>query len=839
MSSGGSDPAGSVTSLRDSTLAERPRAALLGVLGVFNGSLQLGLSTVLDELEQQLFRLAEQARHSDQQKRCFESLREVRRSRDQVLPRMVELIDDALARIEEPAEPPEFALALSLASGDEASESSTLADIARKAELRSSLALFPLGQRFGVLAGAPAFEAETLAVGPYRLCEFLRLSSATLDLHADHRELLYRTFERAWISGLTDLYDEANALLAQARILPQLPSGRRSARAAAAATPRPPSVPPQPPKPAASAPPVAAKPAAPAAAARPATPAPAKPTPAKPAPAPSRPTPTAPRPTPSGSRFEAHDSHHVPGPPPLFLRDGAPDLSGFAHPLTGWPGIGLPKSGLTPENDTKDLDLYDRMRDLLAARRHAERAAHAGEPTPPSSGIARAEDVQAVLSIMQSRAAAPLVIGGRLVPRGISHIKQDLLNQLREFTPDGKPPRLTEGDADTVELVSQLFEEISKTARVDSPAASMIAKLQIPMLRVALADKRFFARRLHPARQFLSAIAESALSWHSEDPEDRAAADKLAVLVDRVTAEFKGNTALFEELLSEYVKHHHTLTRKSEVAERRHVEAAKGREKLDLARREAAAAVSSRLKAGEPSALVRALLEQAWTDVLALTILRQGRDSQAYVTRLAVADRLIEALGHEHNPLDPGADANEEAFLRHEVEVGLAQVGYHAEDIQLVVSRMFGDEGRRDSATLSELAMRLKARTRLGAEAVSTASLAAAFAQPKALGAPLDAREQDICQKLKALPPGTWMEFVLNSHGEIARRKLAWASSASDRCLIVNQRGGRVDEPTLELVARELARGHVRVVPAEPDGLVDRALRAVLAKLREAAPRVH
>jgi hypothetical protein len=135
--------------------------------------------------------------------------------------------------------------------------------------------------------------------------------------------------------------------------------------------------------------------------------------------------------------------------------------------------------------------------------------------------------------------------------------------------------------------------------------------------------------------------------------------------------------------------------------------------------------------------------------------------------------------------------------------------------------------------------MRLKARTRLGAENVTTSSLAAAFTPAKTLSSPLDAREQDICQRLKMLPPGTWMEFVVNAHGETARRKLAWASSASERCLIVNQRGGRVEEPTLDLVARELARGHVRVVPAEADSLVDRSLRAVLARLRDIAPRVH
>ena len=83
------------------------------------------------------------------------------------------------------------------------------------------------------------------------------------------------------------------------------------------------------------------------------------------------------------------------------------------------------------------------------------------------------------------------------------------------------------------------------------------------------------------------------------------------------------------------------LARRAEVAERRHVDAAKGREKLDLARDTARTAIERLLKRGNPSPLVRTLLEQAWTDALALTILRQGEDSSAFHRRLAVADQLL------------------------------------------------------------------------------------------------------------------------------------------------------------------------------------------------------
>src|SRR5262249_14991955 len=142
--------------------------------------------------------------------------------------------------------------------------------------------------------------------------------------------------------------------------------------------------------------------------------------------------------------------------------------------------------------------------------------------------------------------------------RSVAHVKQDLVNKLREFTPDGKPPRLTEADQDTLELMGLLFDELSRHTRPETPGQSLLTRLQIPMLRMALADKRFFTRRLFPARQFLDAVIEGALEWASDEPEDRALAEKIGLLVDRAVSEFRGDVALFGELHSDFLKHQQT-----------------------------------------------------------------------------------------------------------------------------------------------------------------------------------------------------------------------------------------------------------------------------------------
>ena len=54
----------------------------------------------------------------------------------------------------------------------------------------------------------------------------------------------------------------------------------------------------------------------------------------------------------------------------------------------------------------------------------------------------------------------------------------------------------------------------------DAPAAPLLRKLQLPLLRVALQDRGFFVRAQHPARQLLNVVAESGARWLDDDDID-------------------------------------------------------------------------------------------------------------------------------------------------------------------------------------------------------------------------------------------------------------------------------------------------------------------------------
>ena len=930
--------------LKQAPLPARPRAVLEAMLSVASVALEQGVTATLNELEQQLFKLAEQAKSNEHQNRCFETLREIRRGRADVAPRFVIRLEAALASLDGSHEVPGFARMsrserqdLSLIEPEEFEESLALQEVASKAEIRHSQMLFALGQRFGVLAGAPALEPDELPVGPHRLCECLRHAAACLDIQLEHRVLLFRAFDRICMAQFGRLYEQLNELCIEHRVLPNLqlqtPRGRRgesapapaaepasrsgtrpeTARAGAAgdgagaggaqgsgagsaggqggsgsaqatgggagqgtgayagggysgggsAAGGPAGAGPAGGGPAgagvstgggsgqgggfagagaqgggAAAGGIAARSRA-GAANQPGHPGGAGVTGGSGGPGGGA------QGGGTGGATQGGDGEGDPGGALPDTRND-PKFTGFANPMTGWPGTPPPPmhdSG-AGHADARDLELFETMRDLMGGRRRA-----LGLNPPPGQENAhavRTEDVQSVLSALQSKPAPPMMIGGKMVSRSISHLKQDLMAQLRQITPDGKPPKLAETDGDTIDLMGMLFDHLGKDAKADSAAQQLMTRLQIPLLRVALRDKSFFTRRSHPARQLLNSVAEAGLYWLDDEADDRALVEKMRLVVDRVTGEYDDDIDLFEELLGDLSKHLGTLARKSEVAERRHVDAAKGRERLELARSTAAKAIEQRIGKKNPPALIRTLLEQAWTDVLALTVLRQGENSDMYRRRLNVADQLLHGISPE--TLTARQDDPDTRALKKEVESGLSQVGYHGEDVQAVVNRLFGGgkgAATDDSASLTELAIKLKQRSRLGGDApeadkpetgdkgiVGDKPERKDLTRPPKLLTPLTPEEQRVLERLRTVPFGSWFEFQTNQQGDMVRRKLSWFSTVTGRCLFVNQRGVRVDERTMEQLARDIVRGHARVVEAQKDNIIDRAWNAIMTTLR-------
>ena len=745
--------------LATAVLPRRVRRVLEHLLNAASDELERHLTAMLGEFEQQLFRLADHARNPGIESTHLQTLRTLRLNRSDLVPRFMVGLEASLATLGRGATTATATAQartasafhhLALVDETDMDEETVLRDIALRQESRASLTLHLLGQRFGVIAGSPAFDAERIPLGPQSLCRIMRQASQSLQVSLEARLLLYRIFDRRVMANYPQLLEMLNVSIAADGILPSLtyvpirvrPSAQADAEASAAA--------------------------------------------AVPGAKPRR----APR------RASTRTSRGAAG-------------NDAQRPHTAWLGEADANAAGFDEHAAFDL-----LQQLLTGRREL-----IGKLRPDSKKKVQQQldtgDVVEALGHLQETGSPTGT------PRSLLDIKQALLAQVRQQR--GRGATFSREDSDTFELLGMLYGQIEREVRADTPAAALLRRLQLPLLRVALQDRAFFVRTQHPARELLNAVAESGARWLDDDDIDPQLLAPLQQAVNHVVENYEGDASVFEASNQELQSQLHNLARKAEMTERRHVEAARGKEKLEIAKRQAADTITDLVGEQRLPKFVRALLNQAWADVLTLTLLRQGPESEEWRQQLEMTRRIVVSCGRH------GGKGTDTTLATH-IEAALSQVGYHTEEAAAIARRLTSalDDDEDDPASRTELTMKLKARSRLGEDSTD---------KRKPQTATRNADEQARYDQLRVMPYGTWIEFIVNQQGDVVRRRLSWYSPVTDNALFVNQRGQRVGEQSLDSVARMLARGQARIVTAERGRLVDRAWQATLNALRSFAGR--
>ena len=400
----------------------------------------------------------------------------------------------------------------------------------------------------------------------------------------------------------------------------------------------------------------------------------------------------------------------------------------------------------------------------------------------------------------------------------LSDIRQTLLAQARQM--HGHGVTLTDADGDGFELFSLFLTQLQRELRGGSPGEALVERLKLPLLQLALRDHRFFIDPAHPARMLLDAISLAGAHWLGEDDLD----PQWLGLLQRAAGTVQEDP---DAGYDTFVAANHVLqgglqaaARKNEMSERRQVEAARGREKLELARQRATDEIA-RLVAGHSLPRFHTiLLDQAWADVLALVLLRGGENSDTWRDLREATAAIVEASAAQgqRNP-DP-------AFVA-KLQEALGQVGYHADDAGAIARQLAnGRTEDADLASRTELIVQLRARARLGEENV---------ARTAAAQAPLSPAEQAAHATLVAHADGCWIDLFDPSDDRMVRRRLAWIGIRSGHALTLNRRGLRAPEvPGLDELARKLAAGRLQLVDADVHP-AEAAWQATMANLERIA----
>lgn len=108
-------------------------------------------------------------------------------------------------------------------------------------------------------------------------------------------------------------------------------------------------------------------------------------------------------------------------------------------------------------------------------------------------------------------------------------------------------------EAGTVSLVAMLFEYILDDQKLSAHMKQLMARMQIPIIKVALLDKEFFTESEHPARLLLNRMARAANGWQPDEQlQDDVLLDGMERIVTRLNHDFETDLTLFDAALSEF-----------------------------------------------------------------------------------------------------------------------------------------------------------------------------------------------------------------------------------------------------------------------------------------------
>ena len=401
-------------------------------------------------------------------------------------------------------------------------------------------------------------------------------------------------------------------------------------------------------------------------------------------------------------------------------------------------------------------------------------------------------------------------------------------------------------DDDVISLVSMLFDFILEDRELPAAVKALIARMQLPVLRVAISDKSFFSRASHPARRLLNELSRATMGWNDHDDLRR---DQLHALleeiVEQLLVETEPNAELFDALYQRLTDFLRTEQRRAERVEQRTRDAEEGRARIKAARAEVAKEINKMLLGRTLPVTVVDLLRDTWSQVMQMIFLREGGESRAWKHALGTAKAVV----HSVQPVD-SAGVPQRLAQNRQIEAavrgGLELLGLDAASTERHVLAIVAPQ----RAVLAAVkAVGSPVEPDLPVESAEPEVVeqppveAVRVEQPVLEQEPVEPPPETIddlpsvgAQRwVESLGTGCWLQLVVAEGKAPQRCKLAAIISFSGKYIFVNRNGVKVAELSGHELAQCFDRGQVSLL--DENQLFDRALESVIGNLRQLQAR--
>jgi hypothetical protein len=524
-----------------------------------------------------------------------------------------------------------------------------------------------------------------------------------------------------------------------------------------------------------------------------------------------------------------------PNPAGPATRPAAPGARS-APPRAGESGQGAAPSA---------ADAFAALQELLGQQRHGGGAsgggvAAGGTGAGPGAGVAY--DTPTVLVALSALQTNPMVDFGELKTREqvSAYLKTSIVDHLTSVNPKNER-NISQADADTIDIVTMLFDFILDDTTLPHAFRALIARLQIPVLKVAIIDKSFFAKKNHPARRLLNELARAGIGWSgAEDESVDPLYARSSAAVETILTEFDNDVKLFESVLENYLAFLEDDRAQRKLAA----------EKLESSHQAVATEIERRIAEPELPLAIRTFLSTAWKDVLLRIHGRDGAQGAAWDMATQVADDLVWSVTPKNAGKNKARLVQMIPKLLNRLQDGLTLISYPRDDRTRLFQELEGLHLRSLKGPAPSTPTPAPASTPTSAPGAKPAAATPkssidqliddlntvptliediVMEDPNANAPPAAEAYDEYCEQAMRLSVGTWVEFTQET-GHTVRGKLAWKSEVLGEFTFVDRMYKLVADKTLRELADDIREQRARVVTDL--ALLDRALDAVASGLK-------
>ncbi len=434
------------------------------------------------------------------------------------------------------------------------------------------------------------------------------------------------------------------------------------------------------------------------------------------------------------------------------------------------------------------------------------------------------------------------------IPTNLDDIdKVDIGGSLGEMLKDNEEQGVVNAvdrqSSDIINLVTLLYDAIFQDFSVPIPIKELIGRTQITIIKVALSDTTFFDREDHPARMLLNEFAEAGIGWTEvdnldEDPMYR----KIEDLVVNIQQTYDGdNDSFFQDMIREFRKFKARQVTKTRKLEQR-IQKSKEREnRLDDITELVTQKINERLLGETPHPFVTELLEVHFHKFMELLLVKEGPGSAAWKQSINTIDVLLWTVQAHNQTGDRERLDSVNPRLLSNLRKALRIARTPVSDIDSLISRL--QEVQNDTFDPESQTEILEVEVEVSPEPEEHDASEEALDENQIEFTPANESESDqskeeaiseddpILDRIDAITVGTWVEFTGYEESQSVRCKLAAKIRAIDKFIFVNLRGIKVVEKTRMGLASELKDETLKIVS---DGLLfSRAMESVIGDLRD------